>query len=62
MQSFAQQSNILYDYETNTFNQNQELPAEQNLVFLGEISPLIDKVEIILYKNLNKQTIEYKAN
>lgn len=59
---FAQPANVLFDYETNSFNQNQPLPAEQFLVFYGEVSPQIQKVEVVVYRNLNKNAVEYKAH
>ncbi|MEZ4886924.1 MAG: hypothetical protein R3E32_19500 [Chitinophagales bacterium] len=46
----AQHATVIYNYERNTFNENQPLPAEKNFMLNGGITTEINMVELTIYR------------
>lgn len=47
----AQYATVVYNYERNTFNDNQPLPAETNFTITGSIPPDINVVKAEIYRS-----------
>ncbi len=45
----AQHATVIYNYERNTFNENQPLPAEKNFMLNGGITSEINMVELTIF-------------
>ncbi|MFK7903840.1 MAG: hypothetical protein AB8B69_01885 [Chitinophagales bacterium] len=46
----AQHATVIYNYERNTFNENQPLPAEKNFMLNGGITTEINMIELTIYR------------
>lgn len=55
--AFGQYESVVFDYEMAYFNNGQALPAEQFMIFSGEISSEIEAVEISIFKPNGKKPL-----
>ncbi|NNC94396.1 MAG: hypothetical protein HKN92_02470 [Chitinophagales bacterium] len=54
--AFAQYEAVVFDYEKSTFNENQPLPSEKNMMFSGSVSPQITLIDVKIYKGSSDHT------
>lgn len=58
---FAQHATVFYEYQTNSFNQNQALPAEKFMTIQGSTSSKTEMVKIELLNNIEKKDVVYQS-